>query len=114
METPASDTPATDPTSASASGRSPDATPEPAIPGLPVSWPLLAALAFFAEGRLAACARGGASPVVDDLPRGAGDGFEGVRADVASPGALIRHDPEASAAARVALLRRQALLRRSA
>jgi uncharacterized cofD-like protein len=59
------------------------------------------------QGRLADYAEEGASPVVDDLASCSNDDLEVVRADIASPSALIRHDPEATAAALVAWLRQK-------
>lgn len=57
--------------------------------------------------RLDDYAREGAIPVVDDLPTEPSERCEVVRADIASRTALIRHDPEATATALLALIRRQ-------
>lgn len=80
-------------------GRAPDAV-------------LVHAGAFAAE-RLRDYAREGATPVADDLP-GENAPFELARADLASAGALIHHDPHATARALIELLLRPAALRRSA
>jgi uncharacterized cofD-like protein len=58
----------------------------------------------FARARLVDYAREGAVPVVDDLGAEASAPYRIVRADLASEGALIHHDPDRTARALVELL----------
>jgi hypothetical protein len=52
--------------------------------------------------------------VVDDLPASEDAPFEILRAEVASTGSLIHHDPHATARALLKLVRSSAALRRTA
>ena len=69
----------------------------------------------FARARLVDYAREGAVPVVDDLGAQSLAPYRILRADIASEGALIHHDPDRTALAIAALVRgASALARRSA
>ena len=69
----------------------------------------------FARARLADYAREGAVPVADDLGPDGGAPYRIARADLASAGALIHHDPDRTALAIAALVRGAPVLaRRSA
>ena len=66
------------------------------------------------RARLRDYAREGAAPVVDDLGAPGEAPYRVVRADLASAGALIHHDPDATARELAELLRGAAKVRRSA
>jgi uncharacterized cofD-like protein len=68
----------------------------------------------FAPDRLRDYACEGAAAVVDDLPPAGDAPFAILRAEVASSGALIHHDPTSTARALLELVRSNARLRRSA
>jgi uncharacterized cofD-like protein len=68
----------------------------------------------FPRARLAEYAREGAAPVADDLGPATAAPYEILRADLASAGALIHHDPGATALALAELLRDAVRVRRSA
>ena len=68
----------------------------------------------FARARLRDYAREGAAPVADDLGTAAEEPFQVLRADLASTGVPIHHDPDATGRALAEFLHGCARLRRSA
>jgi hypothetical protein len=68
----------------------------------------------FARARLRDYAREGAAPVADDLGSNGEAPFHVLRADLASAGALIHHDPDATGRALAEFVHGHARLRRSA